>query len=568
MRLRSKMISLSIIPLILIILAVCGVSAYNIQESMKEMVNNDLKAIAKLEYSGISLAAGNSFSVDTGELINRGSINISTNYKIPDQISEETGVELAVYYGDKCYMSTIKNDQGGRVMSEAAAPEIVEIVQKGGQEYFTSSVIIDGVSYCGYFVPMYNVGMNNSAVGMVFAGKTAASVENEIIATIGMMIGVAVIGVVACVVIVFVVATKMSKRVAYGVATLAQVAEGNLAVQIDKKVLSSKDETGDILRAIRELRDKLAGIVGHIVDKSNEVKESSDMLSAGTAESSIAVEQVEKAVNEIADGATSQANDTQRATENVFIMGKMIEETTENVNNLNEKAVGIEEQGNVATQILKELNDVNDKAKESIEVIYKQTNVTNESVEKISEAVAIITSIAEETNLLSLNASIEAARAGEQGRGFAVVAGQIQKLAEQSNESAHQIEMVVSELMAASQKEVEIMKDVKEIMGKQSDMVDKTDVIVSEVIEGIVQSRQAISAIADIAVKLDESRGAVVDVVQSLSAIAEENAASTEETSASATEVNATIQEMSGNAAHLKTIADDLEESIKVFKLQ
>lgn len=568
MRLRSKMISLSIIPLILIILAVCGVSAYNIQESMKEMVNNDLKAIAKLEYSGISLAAGNSFSVDTGELINRGSINISTNYKIPDQISEETGVELAVYYGDKCYMSTIKNSKGGRVLSEQASPEIVEIVQKGGQEYFTSSVIIDGVSYCGYFVPMYNVGMNNSAVGMVFAGKTAASVENEIIATIGMMIGVAVIGVVACVVIVFVVATKMSKRVAYGVATLAQVAEGNLAVQIDKKVLSSKDETGDILRAIRELRDKLAGIVGHIVDKSNEVKESSDMLSAGTAESSIAVEQVEKAVNEIADGATSQANDTQRATENVFIMGKMIEETTENVNNLNEKAVGIEEQGNVATQILKELNDVNDKAKESIEVIYKQTNVTNESVEKISEAVAIITSIAEETNLLSLNASIEAARAGEQGRGFAVVAGQIQKLAEQSNESAHQIEMVVSELMAASQKEVEIMKDVKEIMGKQSDMVDKTDVIVSEVIEGIVQSRQAISAIADIAVKLDESRGAVVDVVQSLSAIAEENAASTEETSASATEVNATIQEMSGNAAHLKNIADDLEESIKVFKLQ
>ena len=568
MRLRSKMISLSIIPLILIILAVCGVSAYNIQESMKEMVNNDLKAIAKLEYSGISLAAGNSFSVDTGELINRGSINISTNYKIPDQISEETGVELAVYYGDKCYMSTIKNSEGGRVLSEQASPEIVEIVQKGGQEYFTSSVIIDGVSYCGYFVPMYNVGMNNSAVGMVFAGKTAASVENEIIATVSMMIGVAVIGVVACVVIVFVVATKMSKRVAYGVATLAQVAEGNLAVQIDKKVLASKDETGDILRAIRELRDKLAGIVGHIVDKSNEVKESSDMLSAGTAESSIAVEQVEKAVNEIADGATSQANDTQRATENVFIMGKMIEETTENVNNLNEKAVGIEEQGNVATQILKELNDVNDKAKESIEVIYKQTNVTNESVEKISEAVAIITSIAEETNLLSLNASIEAARAGEQGRGFAVVAGQIQKLAEQSNESAHQIEMVVSELMAASQKEVEIMKDVKEIMGKQSDMVDKTDVIVSEVIEGIVQSRQAISAIADIAVNLDESRGAVVDVVQSLSAIAEENAASTEETSASATEVNATIQEMSGNAAHLKTIADDLEESIKVFKLQ
>ena len=566
MRMRLKMILLSVVPLVATILAICGISATQIENAMKEVIKNDLRAIANLEYSGISISSGNSFSNETGELINRNSLNITKNTTMVDEISELCDVEISVFYGSVRYMTTIVDEEGNRQIGTVASQEVVEAVINNKEDFFSENVDVLGESYYGYYIPIYNMNVDEP-VGMVFAGMSSATVNAEITAIIATMIGVAGVGLAISAVIIFIVATKMSKRIAYGVKTLGQLADGNLKVEVNGKVLKSKDETGDIMKAIVNLKEKLVGVVTDIVNKSEEVKDSSTILGDATAETTIAVEQVEKAVNEIADGATSQANDTQKATENVIYMGQVIDETTENIVKLHENANAMEEQGNEATGILKELSLVNEKAKASIDVIYKQTNVTNESVQKISEAVRLITAIAEETNLLSLNASIEAARAGEQGRGFAVVAGQIQKLAEQSNESALQIEAIVSELMAASHKEVEIMGEVKEIMGQQNAMVEKTDKVVGDVIEGISRSRSDIEVISDATKRLDEARATVIDVVQNLSAIAQENAASTEETSASATEVNATIQEMSGNAAHLRDIAVELEQSVKVFNL-
>lgn len=162
--------------------------------------------------------------------------------------------------------------------------------------------------------------------------------------------------------------------------------------------------------------------------------------------------QVEKAVSEIAEGATSQAGETQKATESVITIGNMVEETASEAGRLHDNTDVIKNLGSEANSTLAGLTEINRKTKEAIEIISRQTNTTNESALKIREATALITSIATETNLLSLNASIEAARAGEQGRGFAVVASQIQKLAEQSNESAKTIEHIVSALINDSEK--------------------------------------------------------------------------------------------------------------------
>ena len=145
-------------------------------------------------------------------------------------------------------------------------------------------------------------------------------------------------------------------------------------------------------------------------------------------------------------------------------MGDMIEKNNSQIENLNVNAEEMTKAGDSAIDTLKELETINGKTKNAIDVIYEQTNTTNESAMKIREAINLITDIAEETNLLSLNASIEAARAGEQGRGFAVVAGQIQKLAEQSNESARKIEAIVASLIEDSDKAVETMNEVRQIM--------------------------------------------------------------------------------------------------------
>lgn len=333
------------------------------------------------------------------------------------------------------------------------------------------------------------------------------------------------------------------------------------------RLTARADETGQMSRAVAELRRQLVDVVDELRKQSTQLFEASDLLNANASETATTVEQVEKAVSEISEGATSQADETQKATENVILMGNMVEETTRQVEELTDNADAMRKSSEDAFTTLKGLEEINDQAREAIDVIYEQTNTTNESAMKIREATSLITSIAEETNLLSLNASIEAARAGEQGRGFAVVASQIQKLAEQSNDSARQIETIIDSLIADSQKSVETMEDVKRIMESQNESVGRTNESFIQVREGITQSLDGVNLIADKTKRLDEARINVVDVVQNLTAIAEENAASTEETSASVTEVSTIVYSISENANKLKDIAEHLEQSMSIFKI-
>lgn len=333
------------------------------------------------------------------------------------------------------------------------------------------------------------------------------------------------------------------------------------------KIVKRKDEVGSMGRALSTLRLELIHIVELIREESSLLLETSADLSMSASETFTTMEQLEAAVNEIAEGANAQAADTQRATENVVVMGNMVEETDQQVAELVEYAEQMRKAGSDATAILNQLADVNNQTERYIDVIAQQTATTNESAQKIHEAADMITDIAEETNLLSLNASIEAARAGEQGRGFAVVAAQIQKLAEQSNESAQQIGEIIRTLMEDSEKAVSIMGDVKDIMQKQSEHVERTKDAFAEIQSGVDQSIRGMEVISEKTQQLDKARVGVIDVVQELSAIAEENAASTEETSASVTEVSAISSELSEEAKRLKEISNAMEERMAVFKI-
>lgn len=337
--------------------------------------------------------------------------------------------------------------------------------------------------------------------------------------------------------------------------------------ETQKKLNKSKDEIGDMSRAITIMRNELVDVVDNIRQESVVLMNAASDLSGSAAETTSTMEQVETAVNEIAQGATSQAEETQAATENVVTIGSMIEDTNDVVNELVEHAAKMKESGRHAKQILDELDKVNQKTEQYIDVIAKQTNTTNESARKISEAASMITEIAEETNLLSLNASIEAARAGEQGRGFAVVASQIQKLAEQSNESAKQIGDIIAVLLSDSEKAVEIMADVKSSMKEQSEHVERTDRAFGEIQDEVDSSIKGMNLISGKTSQMDEARSRVIDVVQSLTAIAEENAASTEETSASVTEVSAIVTGISEKSEELKQVAAALEKSMSIFKM-
>lgn len=333
----------------------------------------------------------------------------------------------------------------------------------------------------------------------------------------------------------------------------------------EAKLVLRKDESGEISRAIRDLRGSLVEVVGNLQHQTQQLYLASEELSKNASETVETVGQVEHAVQEIAAGASSQADETQQATEHVILMGEMVENTTQEVNRLHGTMEEMGKAGETAADKLHQLEEINARAKASLDDIYEQTNTTNHSALKIQEVIGIITEIAEETNLLSLNASIEAARAGEQGRGFAVVASQIQKLAEQSNESARKIEEIVTYLISDSKQAVETMDEVKGIMDEQINFVTETADIFRNLQGEIGESINKIDQISNRTAHLDKERTGVVDVVQNLTAIAEENAASTEETSTSVVAVGDIMTQVSKNAFTLKEIADNLDAAMKKF---
>ena len=322
------------------------------------------------------------------------------------------------------------------------------------------------------------------------------------------------------------------------------------------------DECGGMSRSVLELTDRLSEISGELDVAIKHLYEASGEMTVGAVNSSESVGQVEKAISEISDGASSQAGESQTAMDNVALMGEMVQETSKEVENLRANAVDMDQAGSQAIAILNKLSDINVKTRQSVETIYEQTNATNASVADIRNAVEMITGIAEQTNLLSLNASIEAARAGEAGRGFAVVASEIQKLAEQSNRSANEIERIIENLSEESAKSVAIMDDVKEVIDAQNHDVGETEKAFHLVKEDIDESIKSIEMIAEKTRSLDEARVRVIEVVHNLTSIAQENAASTEETLANATRVNDAIGNVERQAEDLKAIADKLTQTI------
>lgn len=144
-----------------------------------------------------------------------------------------------------------------------------------------------------------------------------------------------------------------------------------------------KDETGIMGRAIGVLRNELTGALKEISNQSIQLRGASGDMNKSAAETTQAVEQVELAISEIAQGATSQAQETQLATENVIVMGSMIEDTNAEVESLRDNARTMRSAGEKAMNILVELNKINQKTREAIEEIYEQTNTTNVSALKM-----------------------------------------------------------------------------------------------------------------------------------------------------------------------------------------
>lgn len=561
LNLMTKILITALIPLILIVV-LAGVSIHSVGSVVaKKLVMHEMQTASyALEMTFDSLGSGDYHSDGTN--LYKGNYNLNSNNQTIDDFKKKTNVDVTVFW-KKTRMVTSAIDKDGKRVTGTAIPDSVydKVMQDG--KYFSDNVDIEGTEYYGYYEALKNA--DGSSQAIIFTGMPSSDVKaiykKRLVNTTVFMI---IITLMACALLAVVI-TFIVKAITKVIGHLDEVADGKLDFKISEKLLQRSDEIGNIARSAHTLIGGLASIVVNIHHSTGELAEFKDDFQKKFETINNSISNVNVAVDEIANGATSQADETQKVNSQINDMGDAITKTSQNVDSLTQSTEQMKEHNEQLDTTIQELMAISDRNKESLAAVYNQTNETNQSVMHIGNAVDMITDIAGQTNLLSLNASIEAARAGEYGKGFAVVADQIRQLADQSANTAKEIGEIVAELIENSNTSVETMGVVRQEMTGQYEKLNTTKDIFEQLNEEVNNVVTAIESISTEVESLDKLKGEVLGSAESLAAIAQENAASTEETSASMVELGEIVNDCNTKTQQLVDIADSMEENVHKF---
>ncbi|MCY6370227.1 methyl-accepting chemotaxis protein [Clostridium ganghwense] len=350
------------------------------------------------------------------------------------------------------------------------------------------------------------------------------------------------------------------------VGCLEEMQKGNFAVTVEKeRGLTTEVET--IIDAVNSTINDISGIIKNILSASEELKENSDSLVSVTEESSAVGAEVAKAVQQIADGSVHQSEKLNEGSDVADKLGEKVEESIEDSNSMVKAAVEVKKASSNGTQLISELTQVfEENYQANIEVVGKVQTLAEKSKE-IGAITEAIKSITEQTNLLALNASIEAARAGEAGKGFAVVAEEVRKLAEESADSASQIEKVIGEVNNSVSEVAEKLNLSTELNDKTAQSVQVTNESFKQIKEAMDTLEANIEKVSYSLMGIKEDKDLVVVNISQASAVSQEAAATAEEVSASSEEQAAGLHEIVSAAEKLNNLSDQLRTVVDKFKI-
>lgn len=561
----AQLVMLCAIPLVIMVASVTVYAIRTMRSMVRDTTMEGLENLCQSVYAAYEALDPGAYRMD-GEALYKGDYCVSENVDIIDGFVEGSSADVTIFYGDTRRATSLRDkDTGERILGTKASDEVIQTVLNGGKTYETDSVVINGKTYYAFYMPAIDT--SGKCVGMVFAGQPATEAAARINQSSLMILGISAFILIIALLVCIKIASAIARVIIQTETLLSSLAEGDLNLTVNERILKRSDEIGIMGHAVQRLLQELQDIIGSIKKNTEVLMNQGNNLESMASQTSSTADEISRAVEDISKGAVSMAEDIESATGQVSNMGVIIEKITDSVRELDDLAEQMHTSDVEASRIINELSESNDRTTDAIKKIEISVHTTNASVTRIQDAVNLIASIASETSLLALNASIEAARAGEAGRGFAVVATQISKLSEDSAQSTKTIEEIIHQLTVDSETSVQIMKEVNEIILEQQQKLAQTKEKFGDVSSGIEDSRKESGIISSQAKECNSERAKVVDVIQSLSAVSQENAASTEETNASMEEMNATINLLAEAAGELKEMAQVLEEDVSFFKL-
>lgn len=564
----ARMVAITMVPILCILLILTFISSEGMKEGMHKTLYDGMAGMAGSVQSAYDIVYQGDYSVDekTGALY-KGPVDLTATNVMMDQFVEKSGYDMILTYGDEIKITTLKDKNEERIIGKKIDDKkLVEQVFEKGKEYKEEAVKIEGEEYYAYSIPLKNT--DGSIVGMICITDPSTDIDDYTQDKIMTIVKAALVLLVITMITVTLSSRALGKGIRYAEEALISLSQGKVNIHIEERLLKRGDEVGKMANALNDLKNKLVTIISDIKDSAVVLLESGENLNQMAQQSNLAADEISRAVEDISKGAVSQAEDIEETSMHVSDMGEVVGQIVDGVGTLDATSSEMKHAGDESAEIIRELATSNDKATRAIHHIGKQIKTTNDSVQEISEAAKLITAIADQTSLLALNASIEAARAGEAGKGFAVVADEIGKLADQSNTSAEQIQRVIDNLLEESEKTVEVMEQVNVLVGQQQEKLDETREKFQAVSAGITSSKEDTTVIRSHTEAYFEARSKVVDLIQNLSAISEENAASTQQTTASMEELNATMNLLADASKNLTELSAKLEEEISFFKLE
>lgn len=367
------------------------------------------------------------------------------------------------------------------------------------------------------------------------------------------------------IVLAFIFLKYMLRKIPRVTNIMAQLASGNLSGEhIQTK---SKDEIGQLVTSTNQLNTRLRDIVSKISAVSETVSSQSEELSQSANEVKTGSVQVATTMQELAAGTETQANSVSDLANVMSSFTTRMQDTNDHGEQIRDNSKEVQSMTDEGMQLMEKSSRQMEKIDQIVHKAVQKMDGLDKHSKKISNLVTVIKEVADQTNLLALNAAIEAARAGEHGKGFAVVADEVRKLAEQVSVSVTDITDIVNNIQKEAGLVSESLQDGYKEVKQGTAQIDATNQTFDHIRKAILEMVNGITTISENLFEIAENGQEMNKSIEEIASIAEESSAGIEQTSASSQQTSSIMEEVAGSSEQLATLAEQLNELVRHFKL-